>query len=76
MGKEGLELGSWPHTITDIPQAPLGHCPGVQSSEDQMVSEGVAPRRNPDALVVRAKMGTLNMGFSTIILPPPWLHSS
>lgn len=29
MGKEGPELGSWPHITTGSPQAPPGHCPGV-----------------------------------------------
>ena len=59
-------MGSWPHIIIGIPHAPLGHLPGVQSSGDQRVSEGVALGRNPDALVVKEKMGTLNMRFSNI----------
>lgn len=31
--------------------------PSVQSSGGQMVSEGVAPGRSPDTLVVKAKWG-------------------
>lgn len=59
-------MGSWPHIIIGIPHAPLGHLPSVQSSGDQRVSEGVAPGRNLDAFVVKAKMGTLNLRFSNI----------